>query len=87
MPCSPLTNCCSLLLLLLGVINVWIPGKKYDHFRCSYTACYSNIFIKAGSMALKSRWLFLATMVFTFFLLNTNFYPQLLTYQIGNELA
>lgn len=82
---------CTILLLLLGVINGW-----------AFPA--SSVMIIIGTVLLLSFFFFLirterytlfqktlyapvAVMVLAFFLLNLNFYPQLLQYQGGNVLA
>jgi hypothetical protein len=81
----------ALLLLLLGVINAWAFPAKNILIICGVVILLAVVFyfIKSGQYdrLQKSVAVSVATMVFTFFLLNTNFYPQLLTYQGGNELA
>ncbi|MEI9912579.1 MAG: glycosyltransferase family 39 protein [Bacteroidota bacterium] len=80
-----------LLLLLLGVINVWAFHVKNILIISGVVILLAVVFyfIKSGQYGRlqKSVAVSVATMVFAFFLLNTNFYPQLLTYQGGNELA
>lgn len=81
---------CTLCLLLAGVLNVWaFPAQ--------------NVFVVAGFLLLlafcavlvlrlrtrlqKLTGASVVTVLLLFYLLNANFYPQLLHYQAGNELA
>ncbi len=81
----------ALLLLLAGVINVWaFPVKKIWLIivvvlllAVFFYFIKSNIYTRLQKVVTVSA----AAMIFSFFLLNSNFYPQLLTYQGGNQLA
>ena len=79
-----------LCLLIAGAVNVWaFPVENAlvifgFLFLCSFCASFllrlkSNLQKLVGASVLTS--------LLVFFLLNTNFYPQLLTYQGGNEMA
>jgi 4-amino-4-deoxy-L-arabinose transferase-like glycosyltransferase len=82
---------CALLLLLVITLNAWafpvrggfiIIGMMlllfaYLYFR--FTASFNYLQKAVAASA--------AAMCFSFFLLNTNFYPRLVKYQGGNELA
>lgn len=81
---------CTLCLLLAGVINVWaFPVEKpFVIFGFLFLLGFSASFL----LRLKSNLQKLAgasviTSLLVFYLLNANFYPQLLTYQGGNNLA
>lgn len=80
-----------LMLLALAVVTFWaFPVKKLSIIAgvILLLALYFY-FIKSAQFNLlqKAVSLSIATMILSFFLLNTNFYPQLLRYQGGNELA
>lgn len=81
---------CVLCLLIAGVLNVWaFPVEQAFAifgflFLCGFSVSFllrlkSNLQKLAGASALTS--------LLVFYLLNANFYPQLLTYQGGNQLA
>ena len=82
---------CLLLLLLVAVINVWaFPVKNYFILiGIILLLAVVFYFLKNKQLAFlqKSIAISVATMALVFFLLNTSFYPQLLKYQGGNELA
>jgi len=81
----------SLLLLLAGLINVWAfpVSNPWIIAGVVLTLALVFYFIRSGryNKMQKVVSISVAGMVFSFFLLNANFYPQLLTYQGGNELA
>ena len=80
----------TLCLLLVGVVNVWafpvygfwvIAGFFLLVFVCAFLLLRVRLTLPkmvAGSVV---------TSLLVFYLLNSNFYPQLLQYQAGNELA
>jgi 4-amino-4-deoxy-L-arabinose transferase-like glycosyltransferase len=80
-----------LLLLVTGFVNAWIfPLHRFVLIAgCVLLLAVVIYFLKSGlyTRLQKSVLIPVATMVLVFFLLNTNFYPQLLKYQGGNELA
>ncbi len=80
-----------LLLLLSVVVNVWFfpVTKMLIIIGVILFLAVVIYFWKSTMYSLlqKAVTMSVATMAFSFFLLNTNFYPQLLTYQAGNELA
>jgi 4-amino-4-deoxy-L-arabinose transferase-like glycosyltransferase len=81
----------ALLLLVAGIINGWAfaPTKVWVVGGTILLLAVVFHFIKSKvySPLQKAVTFSVATMAFVFFLLNSNFYPQLLTYQGGNELA
>jgi 4-amino-4-deoxy-L-arabinose transferase-like glycosyltransferase len=81
---------CILILFLIAVLNTWAFAVKNFLIGAGTVLFLSLVFyfLKARLNPLqKGIAVSVATMVFAFFLLNTNFYPQLLKYQAGNELA
>ncbi len=81
---------CVLCLLVAAIINVWafpatnvfvIAGFLMILFICGFGLYQLNNPLQklAGASVITS--------VLIFYLLNTNFYPQLLSYQAGNEMA
>ena len=80
-----------IFLLLVGVLNVWaFPAKSIVLIPGAVLLlAVVFYFMKSPVYARlqKAIAVSVATMVFCFFLLNCNFYPMLLTYQGGNELA
>lgn len=80
-----------LLLLVVAVINSWAFPVKSIGVIIGVVFLLSVVFyfIKSTTYSFlqKAVAASVATIAFCFFLLNTNFYPQLLTYQGGNELA
>ena len=80
-----------LLLLLTTVINAWAFPPKKGWIIAGVVLLLAVVFyfIKSNlySSIQKAVTVSVAAMVFLFFLLNSNFYPQLLTYQGGNELV
>ncbi|MFI5186942.1 MAG: ArnT family glycosyltransferase, partial [Chitinophagales bacterium] len=82
---------CLLILILTGVINAWaFPVKNYLLI-CVVVLLLAIVFyfLKTPRLikAQKALGLSVSAMAVSLFLLNTNFYPQLLKYQGGNELA
>jgi hypothetical protein len=81
---------CSLCLLVALVINLWaFPIKNWLVFFAALVLIGVGlaIFYSLKSRVGKMVGLSVLTSAFIFFILNTNFYPQLLSYQAGNELA
>jgi 4-amino-4-deoxy-L-arabinose transferase-like glycosyltransferase len=80
-----------LLLLLAGLINAWAFPVRNGWIIAGVIILLALVFyfIKSSQYdrLQKAVGVSVAAMVFLFFLLNTSFYPQLLTYQGGNELA
>jgi hypothetical protein len=81
---------CTLCLLLAGVINVWAFPVS-DLF---VIAGFFVLLLISAFFLLRVRLQFpklmmasVLTSLLVFYLLNANFYPQLLRYQAGNELA
>lgn len=81
----------TLLLLLSSVINVWAFPVKNTLIISGVVILLALVFYfiktRMYNRLQKAVAVSASTMIFSFFLLNTNFYPQLLTYQGGNELA
>jgi 4-amino-4-deoxy-L-arabinose transferase-like glycosyltransferase len=80
------------LLLVPGAfINVWaFPVKSiWTVIGVVFSLALIFYFLKNKNYdrLQKAVTVSVAAMIFSFFLLNSNFYPQLLTYQAGNELA
>jgi 4-amino-4-deoxy-L-arabinose transferase-like glycosyltransferase len=82
---------CSLILILLALLNAWAFPVKNFLISTGLVLVLSVVFYfllnKKRSFLQKSIGISVATMIVSFFLLNGNFYPQLLKYQAGNELA
>lgn len=82
---------CGVLLLLVGVINGWAFPVKSIGTIVGVVLLLAVVFYFFKSSLYnrlqKAIAISVATMALCFFLLNTNFYPKLLTYQGGNELA
>jgi 4-amino-4-deoxy-L-arabinose transferase-like glycosyltransferase len=80
-----------LLLVLIAVITFWAFPIRRMWVIIGVIALLSVFFyfIKSKTLDRLQRAISfsVATMILCFFLLNTNFYPQLLKYQGGNELA
>jgi 4-amino-4-deoxy-L-arabinose transferase-like glycosyltransferase len=80
-----------LLLLLAAIVNAWAFPVKSTWIIAGVVLLLALVFyfIKSGQYDLlqKAVGTSVAAMIFLFFLLNTSFYPQLLIYQGGNELA
>ncbi|MCU7550976.1 glycosyltransferase family 39 protein [Chitinophagaceae bacterium LB-8] len=81
---------CTILLLAAGLLNVWaFPAHQWwVILGFILLAIFSFFLLKMGRNKLQRLvTASAATMIIVFFLLNANFYPQLLKYQGGNELA
>jgi hypothetical protein len=81
---------CFLILVLVAILNTWGFGVKNSLIGVGTILLLSVVFyfLKTHLNPLqKGIAVSVATITFSFFLLNTNFYPQLLKYQAGNELA
>jgi 4-amino-4-deoxy-L-arabinose transferase-like glycosyltransferase len=82
---------CTLVLVAGAIINVWaFPVHSiliYGVLILLLAVMF--YFLKSRKFAIfeKSIYISVAAMIVTFFLLNANFYPNLLTYQGGNQLA
>jgi 4-amino-4-deoxy-L-arabinose transferase-like glycosyltransferase len=81
---------CSLCLVLAGVINVW----AFPASNVVVIAGFFLLLLLSGFFLLRVRmplpklvFASVLTSAVVFYLLNANFYPKLLTYQAGNELA
>lgn len=81
---------CLLCLVAAAIVNAWaFPLHNWIVFAATFIFLLLFIFI-LRSLQYQFQKLFVLsvlTSAFVFFLLNSNFYPQLLTYQAGNELA
>ena len=81
----------SLLLLLVGIINTWAFPVKSSWVIVGVVLLLAVVFYFMKSQTYgrlqKAVAISVAVMVFSFFLLNSNFYPLLLNYQGGNKLA
>ena len=82
---------CVLMLILVAAINIWAFPIKNFFIIVLVVPMLAIIFYFLRNERLnllqKGIGISVAVMVVSFFLLNTNFYPQLLKYQGGNELA
>jgi 4-amino-4-deoxy-L-arabinose transferase-like glycosyltransferase len=82
---------CSLVLLLVMTLNVWAFPVNNVFVLIGMIFFLSIFFYFLVSAPIdrlqKAVVASVSTLIFSFFLLNTNFYPQLLKYQGGNELA
>jgi 4-amino-4-deoxy-L-arabinose transferase-like glycosyltransferase len=82
---------CFLMLLLVALLNAWAFPVKNFIVILSTVPLLAVVFYFLRNRQLpylqKAICVSVATMAVSFFLLNTNFYPQLLKYQGGNELA
>jgi 4-amino-4-deoxy-L-arabinose transferase-like glycosyltransferase len=81
---------CVLCLLIAGAVNVWaFPVQKpFVIFGFLFILGFSISFLlRLKSNLQKLVGASVITSLLVFFLLNANFYPQLLQYQGGNELA
>lgn len=80
-----------LLLALAAVVNVWAFPVKNTFVLIGVIVLLAIVFYfllsKSFSIVKKSITISVASIVLLFFLLNRNFYPQLLTYQGGKPLA
>jgi 4-amino-4-deoxy-L-arabinose transferase-like glycosyltransferase len=80
-----------ILLILITIINVWAFPLQSGWVMAALVLFLSVVFYffinKRLSLLQKSVTMSASTMVVVFFLLNSSFYPQLLHYQAGNELA
>lgn len=79
-----------LLLLGTGIINVWaFPIQNGIAITGFFLLLAAVVFLLTKTTTKHQKLIVVpvATMALVFYLLNANFYPQLLTYQGGNELA
>ena len=80
-----------ILLLLIALINTWAFPVKSSWVIVGVVLLLAVVFYFIKSPAYgylqKAVAASAAAIVFSFFLLNSNFYPQLLNYQGGNKLA
>ena len=82
---------CGLMLLLVAVLNAWAFPLHNFLLILSVVVLLAIVFYFLKNQRLsyvqKAVCVSVTSMALSFFLLNTNFYPQLLKYQGGNELA
>ncbi|MEI6947552.1 glycosyltransferase family 39 protein [Paraflavisolibacter sp. H34] len=81
---------CTLLLLLAGLVNAWAFPLHNIGAIIGFLGLLAAGYFLLKSVRGKLQQVVVAsavTIMTVFFLLNANFYPQLLTYQAGNELA
>ena len=82
---------CGLMLLLVAVLNAWAFPLHNFLLILSVVLLLAIVFYFLKNQRLsyvqKAVCVSVTSMALSFFLLNTNFYPQLLKYQGGNELA
>ncbi len=81
---------CALCLLAAGIINVWAFPVTAIIVVIAFLllALLAMLFLRSATSVLqKLVGASVVTSTVVFFLLNSNFYQQLLTYQAGNELA
>jgi 4-amino-4-deoxy-L-arabinose transferase-like glycosyltransferase len=81
---------CSLCLLIAGAVNVW----AFPVFNLFVILGFAVLLLVCAFLLLRVRlqlpkivFATVLTSLLVFYLLNTNFYPQLLTYQGGNQMA
>jgi 4-amino-4-deoxy-L-arabinose transferase-like glycosyltransferase len=80
-----------LLMALITIVNSWFFPVTYPVIG-ALAVCLAALFLvlafgRTDDLRFKALWLSFTASVFTFFLLNFNFYPKLLTYQSGHVLA
>ena len=82
---------CVLLLLLSAVVNAWVFPARNSWVIAGMILLLAVVFYfirsKQYNKLQKAVLVSVSTMILLFFSLNTSFYPRLLTYQGGNELA
>ncbi len=81
---------CTLCLLVAGAVNVWafpIEGAFAIFGFLFLLGFAASFLLRLKGPLQKLAGASVVTSLLVFFLLNTNFYPQLLSYQGGNELA
>lgn len=81
---------CILCLLVALLVNLWaFPLKNWLVILAAILLLVIGFIVVRSLKLLSQKLIGLSafTTVFIFYLLNSNFYPQLLTYQGGNELA
>ena len=82
---------CSLVLVAAAILNAWAFPVHGILIYVGLILLLAVVFYFLKSRQYsgfdKSIYVSVGSMVVTFFLLNANFYPQLLTYQGGNEIA
>ena len=80
-----------LLLLISAIVNAWAFPVKSVWIIAAAVLLLAGVFYFIKSTAYsrlqKAVIVSVATIAFAFFLLNSSFYPQLLTYQAGQNLA
>ena len=79
-----------LLLIAAGVINVWaFPIRNVVAIVGFFILLAALVFVLKRTSTKHERLIAVpvVAIILSFYLLNSNFYPQLLTYQGGNELA
>jgi len=81
---------CALCLVVAGAVNVWAfpVSKPFVIFGFLFLLGFSASFLlRLKSNLQKLLGASVITSLLVFYLLNANFYPQLLRYQAGNEMA
>lgn len=81
---------CVLCLAIAGVVNIWAfpVSKAFVIFGFLFLLGFSASFLlRLKSNLQKLLGASVITSILIFYLLNANFYPQLLRYQAGNEMA
>ena len=81
---------CILCLAIAGVVNIWAfpVSKAFVIFGFLFLLGFSASFLlRLKSNLQKLLGASVITSILIFYLLNANFYPQLLRYQAGNEMA
>lgn len=79
-----------LLLLLIATLTIWafpVHHLAIIIFTVVLLSAYFRVILYSSSPLRRTISLSVLSITTVFFLLNTNFYPQLLKYQGGNELA
>jgi 4-amino-4-deoxy-L-arabinose transferase-like glycosyltransferase len=80
-----------LFMALITVVNTWffpVTSLAIGILALSLLVCFLMLaFSGTDDLRTKALWLSFAATAFSFFLLNFNFYPKLLTYQSGHLLA
>ncbi|HVG40398.1 MAG TPA: glycosyltransferase family 39 protein [Chitinophagaceae bacterium] len=81
---------CILILIGAGILNVWAFPPQSTVMLIGFLIILGVCILLLRRAKSKIQQLITAsvvTSILIFYLLNANFYPQLLTYQVGNEIA
>jgi 4-amino-4-deoxy-L-arabinose transferase-like glycosyltransferase len=80
-----------IIFILITILNVWAFSLQSSWIVAGLIFFLSIVFYfiksKQRTILQKAITMSVSSMILAFFLLNCNFYPQLLRYQAGNELA